>query len=89
MIGGGTAVLLGGAAGGPIGAIVGGILGAWLGGEVQQVTGASGDAYLVKTDDGEVLRLRSPNHQFEVGDAVSIQGIRPVPVAHAAAIKSD
>ncbi len=80
MIGGSTAVLIGGAAGGPIGAIAGGILGAWLGGEVQQAAGVSGDAYLIKTDDGEVHRLRSPNHRFEVGDSVAIKGIRPVPM---------
>lgn len=81
MLGGWTAVLLGGAAGGPAGAIAGGLLGAWLGGEVQQVMGASGDAYLIKTDDGEVQRLRSPEHQFEVGDTVAIRGTRPEPVA--------
>jgi outer membrane lipoprotein SlyB len=82
MLGGWVAVLVGGAAGGPLGAIAGGALGAWLGGEAQQLAGASGDAYLVKMDDGEVRRLRSPNQQFEVGETVSVKGIRPVPVAN-------
>ena len=81
MLGGWVAVVLGGAAGGPVGAIAGGFVGAWLGGEVQQAAGASGDAYLIKTDDGDVQRFRSPKHQFGVGEAVAIKGIRPVPIA--------
>ena len=48
--------------------IAGGFVGAWLGGEVQQAAGASGDAYLIKTDDGDVQRFRSPKHQFGVGE---------------------
>ncbi len=80
MIGGWSAVLLGGVLGGPAGALAGGVAGAWLGGELQQATGNSGNAYLIKTDAGEIKRYRSPRHTFEIGDTVAIEGIRPVPV---------
>lgn len=77
--GGFTLFLIGGAAGGPLGAIAGGLLGAWAGGEVQQQAGLSGDRYAVRTEQDETLSLRSPNQQFEIGDRVTVDGIRLKP----------
>lgn len=79
VTGGFTLFLLGGAAGGPLGAIAGGLLGAWAGGETQQQAGLSGDRYTVRTEQGETRSFRSPNRQFEIGDRVTIDGIRLQP----------
>lgn len=79
VTGGFTLFLIGGAAGGPLGAIAGGLLGAWAGGESQQQAGLSGNRYTVRTEQGETRSFRSPNRQFEIGDRVTIDGIRLQP----------
>ncbi len=79
-LGGWSAFLMGGAAGGPVGAIVGGLAGAWAGGEIQEANDASGNTYQIRKADGELVDLRSPNHEFAIGDEVVIQGIRPLPL---------
>lgn len=77
MLGGWTAFLIGGAAAGPVGAIAAGLGGAWAGGEIQEVSGNSGQLHHVKTDAGQTLTLRSPNQTFAVGEQVTIAGNRP------------
>lgn len=71
-----TGFLLGGAAGGPVGALVGGSLGFLGGSSVQDASGLSQRAYVVKTASGEEMTLRSPNAQFQVGDRVIRRGGR-------------
>jgi len=75
-----SSFLIGGALGGPAGAIVAGLAGAWAGGEIQEASGASGNTYQINTQDKGLVRLRSPKHEFAVGDEVLIQGIRPLPL---------
>lgn len=79
MVGGWSGVLLGGAAGGPAGAILGGLAGYWSGGKLQQASGTSDNAYLVKSEDGQIQRLRSPNHEYQTGDVVAVIDQRPLP----------
>ncbi len=76
--GGVVGVMVGAALGGPFGAITGAALG---GGAVQQVTGLSENAYIVRHADGSTERFRSPNAEFETGDPVQVQGIRLVPAS--------
>ncbi|HLD65252.1 MAG TPA: hypothetical protein VJA19_04345 [Pseudomonas sp.] len=71
-----TGFLLGGAAGGPVGALVGGGLGLLAGSSVQDASGLSQRAYVVKTASGEEKTLRSPNAQFQVGEQVIRRGGR-------------
>ncbi len=80
VVGGSTSFLVGGAIAGPIGAIVVGLAGAWAGSNVQEETGASGNAYLIRLDDGSEQVFRSPNFVFKPGDKVEIEGIRAVPL---------
>ncbi|MFU5001589.1 hypothetical protein [Pseudomonas paraeruginosa] len=82
--GGVVGVMVGAALGGPFGAIAGaalGALGALGGGAVQQATGLSENAYIVRHADGSTERFRSPNAEFETGDPVQVQGIRLVPAS--------
>ena len=79
-LGGWSAFVIGGAAGGPVGAIVAGLAGTWAGGEIQSASESSGNTYQIKKTNGEVVQLRSPNHEFAIGDKVIIQGIRPLPL---------
>lgn len=80
MIGGITAFLIGGLAG-PAGSLLALIPGAWVGENAQEGLGLSGQAYSIKKENGEIVRLRSPNHQFDLGDEVKIDGIRPKPIS--------
>ncbi len=82
VTGGWASFLAGGAVAGPIGAIVGGVAGAWIGANVQEKTGISGNAYLIRLDDGSEQIFRSPNFVFKLGDKVKIEGIRAVPVTN-------
>lgn len=77
MLGGWTGFLIGGAAAGPVGALVIGLGGAWAGGELQDVSGNSGQLHHIQTEDGETLTLRSPQQTFAVGSQVTIDGKRP------------
>lgn len=71
--------LLGGfATGGPVGALLGGGLGWLLGDKAQQAVGEGGTAYRVRTSDGELVIVRSPNESWDVGDEVQIVGNRLV-----------
>ncbi|MEZ5492073.1 MAG: hypothetical protein R3F50_17445 [Gammaproteobacteria bacterium] len=79
MVGGITAFLIGGLAG-PAGSLLAILPGSWIGKNVQQDLGLSGQAYTVEKANGERIKLRSPNHKFEIGDKVHIEGIRPKPV---------
>ncbi|MFG8978792.1 hypothetical protein [Pseudomonas paraeruginosa] len=79
--GGVVGVMVGAALGGPLGAIAGAALGALGGGAVQQATGLSENAYIVRHADGSTERFRSPNAEFETGDPVQVQGIRLVPAS--------
>ncbi|MGG2397780.1 hypothetical protein ACJRW5_12660 [Pseudomonas sp. SH1-B] len=74
--GGLSGLMLGAAAGGPIGALVGAVVGGWSGAEVQDATGNSGTAYVVRHEDGREQWVRSPNARFEVGQQVQMNGIR-------------
>lgn len=74
--GAGSGVLLGGALGGPIGALAGGAVGWLTGSGVQQASGASQEAYVVRGADGSEQTVRSPNAHFEVGQQVEHDGIR-------------
>jgi outer membrane lipoprotein SlyB len=76
LYGGLSGVLIGGAAGGPLGALVGAGIGLFAGEGVQQVTGLSQRAYVVKTAQGEQATVRSPNAQFSAGDRVTRQAGR-------------
>ena len=78
--GAGSGVLLGGALGGPIGALVGAGIGALGGAEVQEVTGASGRAYVVRDEQGHERTVRSPNGKFQIGQQVSVRGDRLKPL---------
>ena len=80
LTGGYVAFLVGGAAGGPLGAIAGGAIGAWVGGVAQESLGLAGERYQLKTESGELITLRSPNHRFELGDEVRIERGRPRPI---------
>ncbi|MDH4557353.1 hypothetical protein E8F11_19600 [Pseudomonas sp. BN417] len=73
--GGMTGMMLG-ALGGPAGAVAGAAVGYFGGGFVQESTGLSEPAYLVKTEDGSVQRFRSPGKYFKPGDQVEVRGIR-------------
>lgn len=76
LYGGLSGVLIGGAAGGPLGALVGVGIGLFAGKEVQQVSGLSQRAYVVRTAQGEEATVRSPNAQFRAGDRVTRQAGR-------------
>ena len=80
VIGGWSSVLIGGALGGPVGAIAGGLVGAWAGGNVQELSGKSGNSYVIKQENDTEVLIRSPNYSFEMGDKVKILGIRAVPI---------
>ncbi|MFK4073313.1 hypothetical protein ACI2KX_06370 [Ectopseudomonas khazarica] len=74
--GGLSGLMLGAAAGGPIGAMVGALFGGWSGAQVQDATGHSGTAYVVRHEDGREQWVRSPNARFDVGQQVDMHGIR-------------
>lgn len=76
MLGGWSGFLVGGAAGGIAGAIAMGLAGLWLGGELQESAGLEGDAYEVALADGQTIVVRSPNRQWQTGDAVVVMGNR-------------
>lgn len=80
LLGGWSAFLIGGAAAGPFGALAGAMLGGWAGDKTQAATQQSGNRYLVKTVDGNVSQFRSPNHTFDIGEKVEIDGIRIRPL---------
>lgn len=65
-----------GAVGGPVGALIGAGIGALFGGEAQDAAGLSDRAYKVRTAEGDVKELRSPNREFAVGDKVETRGNR-------------
>ncbi len=79
-LGGMSAFLIGGAAGGPVGAIVAGLAGSWAGGKMQEATNFTGNTYQIRKTNGDHVDLRSPNHEFAIGNEVMIQGIRPLPL---------
>lgn len=66
--GSGAGVLLGGAAGGPIGALVGAAIGYFSGEQIQQGSGQSGQAYLIKNDDGSISEVRPSRLPLELQD---------------------
>lgn len=84
--GGLSGVMAGAASGGPIGAVVGAVAGMFAGGAVHNAAADStvkkpeddGDVrnsrrtYIVHTEDGEDIRVRSPNKVFSIGDKVEI-----------------
>lgn len=81
--GGLSGVMAGAASGGPVGAVVGAVAGMFAGGVAHnEVANAApkddGDArnsrraYIVHTENGEDIRVRSPNRAFQVGDRVEI-----------------
>lgn len=75
--GGAIGLLVGGAvSGGPAGALLGGLIGVYSGAFLQNEVGLSQRAYEVKTGNGEVEKVRSPNSEFSVGDDVVIVGNR-------------
>ena len=80
LSGGTAAFLVGGGLGGPVGALVGGAIGAWMGGHTQESLGLAGERYQLRTEEGETYTLRSPQHQFELGDQVRVEGGRPLPL---------
>lgn len=55
---------------------VGGPVGGLFGGEAQDAAGLSDRAYKVRTAEGDVKELRSPNREFAVGDKVETRGNR-------------
>ncbi|WP_336335657.1 hypothetical protein [Pseudomonas putida] len=77
--GGVSGLMLGAALGGPFGAVAGAVLGAFGGAAVQQGTGHSDQAYVVRHDDGSTQRYRSPTARFKPGDQVQVSGIRLAP----------
>lgn len=72
--------LIGGAVDRPTGAIVGGLAGTYASGEAQESTGKRLNSYLVQSDQGILVLMRSPNHVFQLVDKVVIEGIRALPV---------
>ncbi|MGE7993322.1 hypothetical protein ACQKPE_20235 [Pseudomonas sp. NPDC089554] len=77
--GAGTGLMVG-AIGGPIGALVGAGIGFFAGSSAQEATGKADIAYEVRSADGELHTVRSPNTQFAVGQEVTRKGGRLVPV---------
>ncbi|KQN61382.1 hypothetical protein ASF02_13495 [Pseudomonas sp. Leaf58] len=77
--GGVSGLMVGAALGGPFGAIAGAALGAFGGAAVQQGSGHSDPAYVVRHDDGSTQRYRSPNARFKPGDQVQVSGLRLAP----------
>jgi outer membrane lipoprotein SlyB len=65
-----------GAVGGPLGALLGAGVGWLVGQGVQEGAGLSENAYTVRGADGETHVVRSPNHQFAIGEQVDRQGGR-------------
>lgn len=61
------------------GMMVGAGIGALFGSEAQEASDTSDRAYVVRTDNGELKTVRSPNRIFAVGDKVEIRGNRPHP----------
>lgn len=77
VFGGAAGLLVGGAiAGGPVGALVGGLVGIFGGGLFQEEAGLGQRAYQVKSEDGALVEVRSPNASFAPGDAVVVSGNR-------------
>ncbi|HET8711485.1 MAG TPA: hypothetical protein VFM32_08920 [Spongiibacteraceae bacterium] len=70
LYGGMIGLMAGGATGGPIGALAGAGIGALAGHHVQDATGLSQRAYLIKTDNGDQVIVRSPNAEFAPGQMV-------------------
>ncbi|TWH77136.1 outer membrane lipoprotein SlyB [Azomonas agilis] len=81
--GGLSGVMAGAASGGPIGAVVGAVAGMFAGGTAEHAvadpahtvndTGRNARrAYIILKEDGEEIRVRSPNRVFQVGDKVEI-----------------
>lgn len=77
--GGLTGLMVGAALGGPFGALAGAAIGAFGGAAIQEGTGHSEQAYLVRREDGSTERFRSPMASFQPGDPVQVQGIRLAP----------
>lgn len=75
-LGVGTGVMIGGALGGPLGALAGAGAGLLAGKWAQQAGGLEERAYAVRTEQGDVTRVRSPNTEFSVGQQVERQGNR-------------
>jgi len=80
ILGGFTALLIGGAMAGPFGALGAGVIGAWSGGKAQASMGLSGERYQILTENAKVIDRRSPNHRFNIGDKVKIENGRPYPL---------
>lgn len=73
---GGVTGLMIGAVGGPIGALVGAGVGMLIGGAAQDGTDSHDRAYVIRTDEGEIKTVRSPNRVFAVGEQVEYRGNR-------------
>ena len=71
-----TGVMLGGAAGGPVGALLGAGVGLFAGKAVQQAGGLEEQAYVVRTEQGEAVTVRSPRAEFNIGEQVERRGNR-------------
>lgn len=78
--GAGTGMMVG-AIGGPIGALVGAGIGFFAGGSAQEATGKTDTAYEVRSPDGELHIVRSPNTNFVVGQEVTRKGGRLIPTS--------
>ncbi|MFA5677352.1 MAG: hypothetical protein WC953_02945 [Pseudomonas sp.] len=75
-LGASTGLMIGGAAGGPLGALVGAGVGLLAGQFVQQASGLEGRAYKVRTEQGDIDRVRSPGAEFHIGQQVERHGNR-------------
>jgi hypothetical protein len=47
---------------------------------VQELSGKSGNSYVIKKKDDTEVLIRSPNYSFKMGDKVKIVGIRAIPI---------
>ncbi|WP_207891823.1 hypothetical protein [Thiogranum longum] len=74
--GGLAGFMVGAAVGGPVGAIGVGFASVWLGGNVQETTGLHGRAYRIKSHDGTIRIVRSPQQQWSIGDQVQVDDNR-------------
>ena len=47
---------------------------------MQELSGKSGNSYVIKQEDDTEVVIRSPNYIFKMGDKVKIVGIRALPI---------
>ncbi len=78
---GGVTGLMFGAIGGPIGAVLGAGVGMLVGHFAQDGTNTHDRAYVIRTPEGKERTVRSPKHEFAVGEKVLYRRKRLYPIS--------